>query len=336
MSLHPLEFLSAMKILLIRFSSIGDIVLTTPVARCLKQQLGATVHYLTKKAFSSLISPNPNIDRVFSFERNISDLLTALKAERYDYVIDLHNNLRSLKVKLALGRPASAFNKLNLEKWLLVNTGLNFLPDIHIVDRYLAAARHLKLRNDGLGLDHFIPDAAVIKLQDYSTQLIPEQFIAFVIGATHATKRLPREKMLDICRQSKRPIAILGGKQEAETGEFLASHAGGHVVNFCGQLSIHQSASVVGQSAVVISHDTGLMHIAAAFKKKIISVWGNTVPAFGMYPYYPTGLNSETRLEVPNLKCRPCSKIGYNACPKGHFKCMMDLDTGLIASMLNT
>ena len=135
-----------MKILLIRFSSIGDIVLTTPVARCVKQQLGAEVHFLTKKAFSGLIATNPNIDKVFSFDKEVTEVLPALKAERYDYVIDLHHNLRSMRVKLALGRPSASFNKLNFEKWLLVNTGINFLPDTHIVHRMQNQSRHCACR----------------------------------------------------------------------------------------------------------------------------------------------------------------------------------------------
>ncbi len=325
-----------MKILLIRFSSIGDIVLTTPVARCLKQQLGAEVHFLTKKAFANLIAPNPNIDKVFSFDKELKAVLPALKAEKYDYVIDLHNNLRSMRVKLALGRPASSFNKLNFEKWLLVNLGINFLPDRHIVQRYLGAAGHLGIKYDGKGLDHFIPDTEVVDVQQLSPQLQPGQFIAFVIGATHATKRMPPETMLEICQNLQQSIAILGGKSEAAAGQYLAEKAGNKVVNLCGQLSIHQSASVVAQSAVVLTHDTGLMHIAAALKKPIVSVWGSTVPQFGMYPLYPDGMNLNMSMEVSGLKCRPCSKIGYNACPKGHFRCMLDLKAQEIARVLSS
>jgi ADP-heptose:LPS heptosyltransferase len=324
-----------MKILLIRFSSIGDIVLTTPVARCLKNQLGVEVHYLTKKAFSGLIEPNPYVDKVYSYAKDIREVIPALQLEKYDHVIDLHHNLRSLRVKWALGRPSTAFNKVNIEKWLLVNTGLNVLPKEHIVHRYLAATKHLGVKYDGLGLDHFIPQEAVVDMQKLSPVLKTGDFIAFVIGATHATKRLPLDKMLEICQQVSKPIAILGGKAESADGAFLAAHAGPNVINLCGQLSIHQSASVVAQSATVITHDTGLMHIAAALQKPIVSVWGSTVPAFGMYPFYSDGLNLNNSIEVLNLSCRPCSKIGYDKCPKGHFRCMNGLDASRIAGTLN-
>jgi ADP-heptose:LPS heptosyltransferase len=323
-----------MKILIIRFSSIGDIVLTTPVARCLKQQLGATVHFLTKKSFIGLIAPNPNIDQVFGFDKHISEVLPALKREGYDHIVDLHHNLRSWHVKWSLRRPATSFDKLNLQKWLLVNTGINRLPDRHIVHRYLDTVKHLGVVYDGAGLDHYIPETDVVDLSTFSPLLAPHAFVAFVIGATHATKRLPREKMLEICRQYPFPMAILGGKAEMEDGAWIAAQAGDHVVDLCGKLSIHQSASVVAQSAVVLTHDTGLMHIAAALKKRVVAVWGSTVPAFGMFAFYPDGQSRNTNVECAGLSCRPCSKIGHNVCPKGHFNCMQLLDAAQIVAHL--
>jgi ADP-heptose:LPS heptosyltransferase len=316
------------KLLLLRFSSIGDIVLTTPVARCLKQQLGAEVHFLTKKAFEGLLLPNPNIDRVFSFEKDPATVLPALQAEGYDWVIDLHHNLRSLRVKLALGRPARSFDKLNLEKWLMVNFKINRLPDRHIVDRYMDTVAHLGVRYDGAGLDHFIPPDQEVQVADYSPVLTPGNYIAFVLGATHATKRLPPEKAAAICRHIDQPIVLLGGKAEQEAAAVIV---GANVVNLCGRLSLHQSASFVRQSSKVLTHDTGLMHIAAAFHKRIISVWGNTIPEFGMYPFYATDINLNTSFEIKGLSCRPCSKIGFERCPKGHFRCMNDIDPVQVA-----
>ena len=315
-----------MKVLLIRFSSIGDIVLTSPVARCLKLQTGATVHFLTKQAFQSLLASNPHIDQVHSFDKDIQQVIPKLKAEQFDYIIDLHNNLRSLRVKLALGRPSSSFRKLNLEKWLLVNIGVNFLPQKHIVDRYLDAASHLGIANDNAGLDHFIPEKAQVKLDTFGDNLSAGSYTAFAIGATHFTKRLPPAKMLEICQQLQRPMVLLGGNAVLESGNWLAEQLGSHVVNLCGKLSLQESASVINQAAVVLTHDTGMMHIAAAFKKPVVSVWGSTVPEFGMYPYYPSELNLNSTIEVKGLSCRPCSKIGHTSCPKKHFRCMEEID----------
>jgi len=319
------------KILIIRFSSIGDIVLTTPVARCLKKQAGAEVHYLTKQAFQSVLAANPYIDKVWTFKKAVAEVLPQLRAEGFDVVIDLHRNLRSLRVRLALwGVRCYAFNKLNFEKWLMVNLKINRLPDHHIVDRYMDTVRPLKVINDGAGLDYFIPaedevDAAAFLQERLPAGLPAVPYIAFVTGAAHATKRLPEAKIIAICRLLQQPVVLLGGPDEAESGARIALAAGPHVVNACGALKLNQSASMVRQAAKVISHDTGLMHIAAALGKDIVSIWGNTIPAFGMYPYYPVGVNRNTNVEVLGLSCRPCSKIGFQQCPKGHFRCMNEI-----------
>jgi ADP-heptose:LPS heptosyltransferase len=314
-----------MKILVLRFSSIGDIVLCSPVVRCLRQQLGAEVHFLTKKRFASIVEPNPYIYKVHTFESSIAEVLPALRAERYDWVVDLHKNLRSLQVKTQLMRPSRSFNKLNLEKWLLVNTGINLMPDRHIVHRYMETVAHLGVQYDGEGLDYFIPAEEEIDARALHPSLDQTPFTALVIGATHATKRLPTDRLTELCRQMDTPVVLLGGPGETDAGRQIAG-AGPHVIDCCGRLSLHQSASIIRQAARVITHDTGLMHIAAAFRRPIISIWGSTVPAFGMYPFYPDGMAPAGRVEVSGLSCRPCSKIGYDACPKGHFKCMLALD----------
>lgn len=322
-----------MKVLIIRFSSIGDIVLTTPVIRCLKQQLNCELHFLTKKNYSGILVPNPYLDKIYTLDRSLSQILPQLKAEKYDYIIDLHNNLRTRRVKWALQAKSYSFDKLNFEKWLLVNFKINRLPDIHIVDRYLATTQALGIENDGQGLDYFIPSDMKIDIN----QIIGsnEPYIAFAIGAAHTTKQLPQEKIIEICQSIQAPIVLLGGPAEAEVGEAIAKASGSHIFNTCGKLKLHQSASVVRQAAKVITHDTGMMHIAAAFQKEIISIWGNTVPAFGMTPYYGTSQNKNHTIEVQDLACRPCSKIGHAACPKGHFNCMQQINAGEVVKNVN-
>ncbi|MBA2584810.1 MAG: glycosyltransferase family 9 protein [Bacteroidetes bacterium] len=289
--------------------------------RCIKQQIsGSEIHYLTKKMYHPVLKANPYIDKIHLFENNLDELIALLKAENFDHVIDLHKNLRSLRVKLMLGKPSNSFNKLNFEKWLLVNLNINYLPNVHIVDRYLETAKSLGVVNDLQGLDYFIPQEEEVNLNS-----LPEQygkgFTGFVIGGQYATKQLEAEKITAICTRINNPIILLGGKEDFETGEKISSHSGRKkVLNGCGKYSLNQSASLVRQAKNIISHDTGLMHIAAAFKKDIVSVWGNTVPEFGMYPYMP-GKNSFIS-EVKVLPCRPCSKIGYGICPKTHFACM--------------
>lgn len=323
-----------MKVLIIRFSSIGDIVLTTPVIRCVKQQTGAEVHFLTKHSFAGLLAANPYVDKLWTIKKDLSEITPALLAEGFDHVLDLHRNLRTLALRFRLAlssashlrpRPGwHAFNKLNLEKYLLVNVNVDRLPDVHIVDRYLATAATLGVTNDGKGLDYFIPEQEAVHL---ASEQLPSDYVAFVIGAAHATKRLTEEQMLAFCAALPYPILLIGGPAEVATGERLAADLP-HVINTCGRFRLGGSADLIRQAAAVVTHDTGMMHVAAAFRKPIISIWGNTVPGFGMYPYLPgsEAVEKQRRQEVLGLSCRPCSKIGHQQCPKGHFRCIRDQD----------
>ncbi|MCH8553790.1 MAG: glycosyltransferase family 9 protein [Schleiferiaceae bacterium] len=294
-----------MKVLVIRFSSIGDIVLTTPVVRCLNEQLQAEVHFVSKGAFQSFLAPNPHISKAYFFKKDWGEVLPELKAEAYDFVVDLHNNLRSLRLKAALGVPSAAFPKLNIRKWILVNFKLPVMPKVHIVDRYFEAVATLGVANDGRGLDYFIPDADEVSLS-FFPKTFENGYLAFVIGGQHAGKMLKAEKIARICAAIDYPIALLGGPEDEQKGETIAQ-VGSHVTNVAGKFSLNQSASVLRQAKLVVTHDTGLMHIASAFKKDIISLWGGTVPELGMYPYLP-GPNS-CILERPHIM-RPPSKLG--------------------------
>jgi len=319
------------KFLIIRFSSIGDIVLTTPVMRCIKKDnKNHEIHYLTKSNFASLLVSNPYLNKVHTIEKKVSEIADILQAENFDFVIDLHNNLRSAKVKLLLKKKSFTFKKLNFKKWILVNTKIDLLPNKHIVTRYLETLQPLNIVDDGLGLDFYIEPQTVLP----NTILELENYIAFVIGGTHKTKKLTDDKIISICKKIDKPILLLGGKEETENGKNICDNSSSNVHDFCGKLSLQQSALVVKNASIVITHDTGLMHIAAAFGKKIISVWGNTVPEFGMYPYLVDKNKIENNIivEVENLSCRPCSKIGYKQCPKKHFNCINLIDENEIVN----
>ncbi len=329
-----------MKFLIIRFSSIGDIVLTTPAVRCLKTQVPeAEVHYLTKKAFNGIIASNPYVDKLHLLEDDFASMIEKLKEEKFDCVIDLHHNLRTLKVKRALGVKSSSFNKLNIEKWLLTAFKIDRMPAVHIVDRCMETVKSFGVKNDGKGLDYFIPKKDEVKEDDLP---LPHQvaFIGIVIGAALNTKKLPMQKLHELCSYIDHPIVLLGGPEDRTAGDAIAADEPEKIYNACGKFKLNESASLVQRSKLIITHDTGLMHIAAAFKKPIISIWGNTVPEFGMGPYYGEQFEKrfykslqETRFEVTGLRCRPCSKIGYDKCPKGHFKCMEQQDITAIATL---
>ena len=314
----------AKKFLVIRFSSIGDIVLTTPVVRCLRKRFpDADIWFLTKKRFSSIVESNPYLTKVITLDDDFEDTIDVLKEEKFDGVIDLHFNLRTLRIKQALkGVPFHSFNKLNTQKWIYTNFKINLMPGKHIVDRYMETVSGLGVVNDGLWLDFFIPEKDKVKDSD-----IPfshsQGFLAIAIGAAHFTKKLPVDKLKELCAKIEYPIILLGGKEDFNNGADISSVDSIKIYNACGKFSLNESADIVRRSNLIISHDTGLMHIAAAFKKMVFSVWGNTVPSFGMYPY-----NTEYKIfQVNKLWCRPCSKIGFDKCPLGHFKCMNKIET---------
>lgn len=315
------------KFLIIRFSSIGDIVLTSPVVRNLKQCYpDCEIHFLTKAQYREILESNPYITKVHLLGKSLIETVQRLKTLDFDDIIDLHSNLRTFIIKRMLGIPAHAFNKLNIRKWLRVRLGLDVLPSVHVVDRYMDTLHYLEISNDGKGLDYFIPSDTTLP------ETLHSPYIAIAFGAAHATKCIPETKLKEILEFCTKPIVFIGGSSEAAVADRLVeAYPNLGCVNWCGKLSLHQSALVIQSASSMITSDTGMMHIAAAFHKKIISVWGNTIPAFGMYPYYGSQPSHEFRFEQQDLPCRPCSKIGFDACPKQHFKCMMEQESARIA-----
>ncbi|HBN05075.1 MAG TPA: glycosyl transferase [Bacteroidales bacterium] len=331
MDAHP-------KILIIRLSSIGDIVLTTPIVRCIKTQIpNVQIHYLTKANNAIILNNNPYIDRIITFNGSLSETIRQLKKGNYTYVIDLHKQIRSLIIRLRLLKPSKTFNSLRVKKWLLVKWKLNKLPEKHIVDRYFETTKGLgfNIVNDGKGLDYFLadedyisPDALPLSFQD--------GYIAIVVGSKHQTKQIPTDKLIQLCQGINKSIVLLGDKNDRKKAIEVENAVGARVFNACGAYNLSQASSLIANSIGVITPDTGLMHIAAALNKNTISVWGNTVPQLGMYPYFPEDSKAKVYIfEKKDLSCRPCSKLGYKECPKKHFDCMRSLDFEKIISIAN-
>ena len=328
------------KILVIRFSSIGDIVLASPVFRCIKNQIpDAEVHLVTKLSFRIVTENNPYIDDFFYYEKDINGLIETLKAQDYDYVIDLHNNFRSNKIKLALKKKTFTINKLNFQKFLLTKLHLNFMPKRHITLRSLDTVKSLGVKDDGQGLDYFIPEKDVVKQND-----IPAShhlgYVAIVIAANYYTKKLPVEKLRELCTKINYPIMLLGGMSEEVAGRLIASIDPIKIYNSCGKFNLNESADLIRKSKLVVSHDTGLQYIACAFKKPVLAIWGGTSPKLDVEPYYGSAFiqNSTQPIYenlVKNLWCQPCSKYGSSKCPLGHFNCMKNQDIDMIANKVH-
>lgn len=316
-----------MKILVIRFSSMGDIIYTTPVVRCIKKQVpDAEVHFLTKPGFKYIYDNNPYVDKLLLLKPSLSDTINEIKAEKYDHIVDLHNNLRTAIIKLRTGIKATTYKKQPIRKWLSLKFKLKLIAPTHLVDRYLEAAKPLGVINDGKPIDYYI------KAEHQLSKLLPPShqngYIAFVIGATHFTKRMPNEKIISICSRLKLPVVLLGGNDVKANGDIIATAIDTHIYNACGLTSLDESVYLVSKAETIIGFDTGLTHIAEAFNKPIVSVWGGTVPELlGVQPY----MVKDVLVAGIELDCRPCSKFGLEKCPLGHFKCMNDMpDDGII------
>lgn len=321
-----------MKILIIRFSSIGDIVLTSPVVRCLKQQLSSCeLHYLTKVHFQQILEANPAISKIYAIEKDVKEVIPALKAEKYDVIIDLHNNIRSRQISAALKTKAYRYDKQRIKRFLLTQFKINLLNN-HVVDRYFTAVTPLQVINDGKGLDYFIPEKDNVTMQQMPFTHLAG-YCVIVVGAKHFTKQIPMVKLEELCSKIKIPILLMGGPDDVYMGLQLENMDPFKISSACGRYNINQAAAVIKRAKYVITPDTGMMHIAAAFNKRIISIWGGTEKRLGFTPYL---MNNTTSVIIENnqLYCRPCHKHGLDKCPKGHFKCMMDLDMQKVVDVL--
>jgi ADP-heptose:LPS heptosyltransferase len=320
-----------MKILVVRFSSMGDIIYTTPVVRCLKTQLpDSEIHFLTKPAFKYIYDNNPYLDKLLLLKPTLAETIEEIKAEKYDYLIDLHNNLRTSLIKLRTGLKSSTYKKQRIRKWLSLKFNLKLVPPVHLVERYMKAVKFLGVKNDGKPIDYYI------KTEHDLSKLLPithqAGFVAFIIGATHFTKRMPNEKIISICRKIDSPIVLLGGNDVKGNGDIIANTIGSNIYNACGVTSLDESVYLVSKAKRVLGFDTGLTHIAEAFDKPIASIWGGTVPELlGVQPY----MVKDTEVIGINLPCRPCSKFGLEKCPLGHFKCMNNIPEQTVIDFAN-
>lgn len=310
------------KFLIVRFSSIGDIVLTSPIIRSLATaHPEAEIHFLTKPSFSPLVEHHPNVSKVHVLPDNWADLIRILKEQKFDHVLDLHNNLRTRRLALSLRVPVSRFPKMNWQKyWMVRRNRIPASPLPHIVERYGKVLSAVGAKLDDHGLDIFYP----AELNQWAMTMLQEMEstpLAVVLGATYRTKRWITSYFLETLNQLNRPVVLLGGRDAIAERDELMEDLTVPVFDAVNRFSLLEATALLDQCEEVLTHDTGFMHIAAALGKRIYSIWGNTVPAFGMTPYKTESVIFENN----DLDCRPCSKIGFDECPKGHFRCMMEI-----------
>ena len=297
----------------------------TPAVRCLKLQKKVEIHFLTKRVFTDILSANPYIDKIIAFDKEEKGFIKKLKAEDYDFVVDLHNNIRSGKIRRKLKKPSSKLYKLSIHKQVVIHTGISNLPNLHVAHRAIDALHSFDVVDDEKGMDFFIDKNTKNPFKDEG-----KPFVTLALATTHFTKNIPDTTLKFIIENAPHNVVLLGGPKEKALGESLQKEYEGRCVNMAGQTNLQQSALLISKSKFFIGGDTGMLHIACALKIPTLSIWGATIPEFGVYPYY----GSE---EVPHhihevtLNCRPCSKHGSSKCPKKHFNCMYLQDLNKIA-----
>ena len=313
-------------LLVIRLSSLGDILLTTPLVRSIKKQYPQiSISFMLKEQYKNLLKYNPNLSEVYLYKKEFNTQkniqLNGLKSKKFDLIIDLQNNFRSNALSLKLGAPVKRFKKKNFYKLLLVYLKINRLRnEPPIPERYSRVLKNFEL--DEEGLDLFMPDAISSKLSD------DKKYVGFAPGSRHFTKMWPKKYFTDLGNflgKSGITVVLFGGKDDMETCRVISDEISGSI-NLCNNDDIFETAVNMKKCSALLCNDSGMMHVSCALKIPVIAIFGSTVEEFGFAPYK----NKNIILENGNLSCRPCSHIGKEACPKKHFKCMTEI-TPLIA-----
>ncbi len=331
-----------MKILIIRFSSIGDIVLTTPLIRIIRKTWpGAQIDFVIKKRFAPLIQYNPYLTKVYTYDPSDADstlmaIGRRIRVEQYDIIADMHRNIRSKRLLLfSKAGTIVKFKKYIIPRLLLVHFKMDVYPQI--VPVYLRYLNALNLKDDGLGLEIFIPDEmhrqVGANVADFPADY--EKIIAIAPGASYATKRWPADRfraLVELLSKNNSFHFVLVGDQSDRTVCNKISAGLSNVTNAAGRLELLETAALLSRCDMLITNDTGLMHIATALKKPIVAIFGSTTEELGFFP----DCSHAVVIENKTLKCRPCSHVGRNRCPHGHFRCMLDISPEVVQQAVHT
>ncbi len=314
---------TANKILVIRLSSLGDVILTSPVIRALKKRYPQIeISFLVKKEFSNALKHNPNINQIFYYQKkNTGETIKELVQEDFDCVIDLQNNFRSREIRKALCKPFVKFSKPSIKKFLLVNLKIDLFGEVKTIpEMYTSSIDSLEL--DDNSPDIYIPDNLKPQIAK------DEKNIGLCPGSKHFTKMWPKEYFIELgskLAEEKFNIFLFGGKDDSNICSELSKEIKGSI-NLSNDNDLLLTAINMKMCRIIVCNDSGLMHTACAVKTEVIAIFGSTVRQFGFFPY-----NSQSTVFENNLlSCRPCSHIGKSKCPKGHLKCLSEIKPGMI------
>lgn len=335
------------KTLVIRFSSIGDIVLSSPMLRVLRARFPTgQIDYVTRTEYAELVKSNQYLNHTYEFDvdrgfEGLRSLKKRIRDEGYDLIVDIHDSLRSKYLRSLRGPKRVVVNKRVLERSVLVNFKKNTYKGIvPVVDRYIETLKQFGITNDGRGLELHIPDEVLFGVSGRIARLQLNRFekvVGLCPGARHVTKRWPADGFARVgaafAQKLDAKVLLFGGPADEPVCNQIAWDINNQVgaeraMSLCGQLKLLETGAAMEYCDVIITNDTGLMHIATAMHKKVVAVFGSTVREFGFFPYDPAAVV----LERQGLDCRPCSHIGRSDCPEKHFKCMTEIDPDQVFS----
>ncbi len=330
------------KTVVFRLSSIGDIVLSSPLLRAMRASAGpkARIDFVVKKEYADLVKFNHHLSVIHEFDdsrgfRGLQEIRDTLRAEEYDLVVDIHNNLRTIYLRnFCNTKEVVTVDKRLYERWQLVHLKRNiYAGNVPIADRYIETVEEFGVTNDGKGLELFIPDEIQFAVSGKIAKLQLSAFnkvIGVCPGAKHFTKRWQKEKFAAVCarfaKEMHSKVLLFGGTADKSDCSVIASEiqmrvSENAVTDLSGELSLLEVAAAMEFCDIVLTNDSGLMHVACARQRKVVAIFGSTVKEFG---FAPDGTES-VLIENNSITCRPCSHIGRAECPKGHFKCMNDI-----------
>ena len=324
------------KLLVIRLSSIGDVLLTTPLIRVLKKKFpSCRIDFVIKKQFQDIIAYHPSLTKIYTFDKKegrqtLKKIKAQLKEQHYDLIVDIHRNFRSIYLRTGLSAKKTAtFKKYILNRWLLVNFNINrYRRIIPVYQRYIDSLQEFDVSYDNAGLDIYIPAEITQKIaaQWHDTLNNYQLIIALAPGASFLTKRWHTEGFINVTKhlvqKFKAAVVLFGDGQDNLTTTEIEASVKNNIFNVAGKLSLLETAALMNYCNLVVTNDTGLMHIASALKKKVVAIFGSTTEELG---FFPCAANSIV-VQNNNINCRPCSHVGRHKCPKKHFKCMTDIE----------
>ena len=330
------SFATPPRILVVRFSSIGDVILTTPLLRALlARHPDAEITYVTKAVMAPLVTDHPAVSRVIALEagESLPSLAARLRRLHFTHRLDLHGTLRAGLLRFLVPGTWSGFDHRRRERRVLIGTKRDIYPTHRpVAERYFEAAASLDVHPDGRPPELFVAPAAEERAAAWLQEagFGPKRLAVLAPGAAHATKRWPAEEWVRLAQLLNRDgfeLALIGGPEDQALGDGIAAQAGVPAAVAAGRLGLQDTGALLRRATVAISGDTGAMHLATASGTPVVALMGPTVRQFGFYPYQARA----TVLELP-LDCRPCTAHGGPVCPLGHHHCLRQISAAMVAA----